>query len=183
MNQIQGPEDYTPPPPATQTPNQIAVDGGSVDATPTAPASTPTPTTPPSPTNPSQSPQSMSFFRFFIHHVRTDPQARLCKTPIHLSPITMISDSCLLTTNDSRGITFPVPDIDRSCHIVALPLDGICGCDLFFHLVATDHKISTSRKIKWLEQGIRCRSDRSAAVRCPLYVFSPPTSFLFYFYL
>lgn len=78
VNQIQGPEDYTPPPPpAAQTPNQIAVDGGSADATPTAPASTPTPTTPPSPTNPSQSPQSMSFFRFFIHHVRTDPQARL----------------------------------------------------------------------------------------------------------
>lgn len=107
IHQIQRPEDYTPPAPspaaaipplaATQrTPS--ATDGIARQAlmATTAMSNLPSiPTSAPAPTPTTQQPTTLvqaannspptTFFAFFIHHVRTDPQARMCKsTPLTL---------------------------------------------------------------------------------------------------
>jgi hypothetical protein len=74
VNQIQGPENYTPPIPAAAAPL-------AVPSAPSGDASLPTTaeaTNAQAATSTPPSPHSTNFWQFLIHHVRTDPQARLC---------------------------------------------------------------------------------------------------------
>lgn len=86
IGQIQAPEDDQPPaprpptPPPAPTPPQLETAPNAEDpATPstgdaeTRPLLPPTPPRPPTPTPP----PPPSFWRFFIHHIRTDPSARI----------------------------------------------------------------------------------------------------------
>ncbi|KAJ3571915.1 hypothetical protein NP233_g3429 [Leucocoprinus birnbaumii] len=71
--QIQGPES-PPPPPLPSPPPQATQPDNTTTSNPGSPN---TPATPPAPTQQRTNDPNSSFFRFFIHHVRTDPQARL----------------------------------------------------------------------------------------------------------
>ncbi|TEB33129.1 hypothetical protein FA13DRAFT_1627277 [Coprinellus micaceus] len=76
VNQIQGPENYTPPIPAAAAPL-------AVPSAPSGDASLPTTaeaTNAQAATSTPPSPHSTNFWQFLIHHVRTDPQARLWVT-------------------------------------------------------------------------------------------------------
>lgn len=83
VHQIQLPEDAVPAPqPAPTTPNPTP---NAAPPAPTGPNPSPSlPTAAATPILPTQVAQTtlpasqQSFFQFFIHHVRTDPQARLC---------------------------------------------------------------------------------------------------------
>ncbi|KAG5643798.1 hypothetical protein DXG03_009621 [Asterophora parasitica] len=96
VHQIQVPEDAVPAPtptpaapvgtpaplPTSTTPPPPAVPNTETTYPPTPTQSPGPPATPaPTPTRtpaPAPSPDQMSFGAFFVHHVRTDPQARLC---------------------------------------------------------------------------------------------------------
>ncbi|KAF6761571.1 hypothetical protein DFP72DRAFT_1041797 [Ephemerocybe angulata] len=86
VNQIQGPENYTPPtpPPPASTPSPTPTPPSTNASDPSLPTVMPTARPPPTPAPaaavPPPSPQSMSFWEFLIHHIRTDPQARLWVT-------------------------------------------------------------------------------------------------------
>ena len=80
IHQIQGPENYTPPPvpptqPATATASDIQPSLLPISYPP--PPATPTQTTTTTQSAATNNP-SPTFFTFFIQHIRTDPQARLC---------------------------------------------------------------------------------------------------------
>lgn len=87
IHQIQGPENYTPPSaPAVQSTVATASDTQlpllPISYPPTAtalPVTNPpsTSTTTPQPAAASNNP-TPTFFAFVVHHIRTDPQARLC---------------------------------------------------------------------------------------------------------
>ncbi|KAG6907134.1 hypothetical protein DXG01_010353 [Tephrocybe rancida] len=90
IHQIQLPEDVvTPPTPTPPTPESLPVqtpppgeanaEGPQLPSSPAPNNRTPNrpPPPPPAPTTPA-APESPSFISFFLHHVRTDPQARLC---------------------------------------------------------------------------------------------------------
>ncbi len=82
--QIQGSERAPSPPPrpapapAPAPAPPVQNSQSAPPASGTNPAPPATPATPPAPQQNNNDPNS-SFFRFFIHHVRTDPQARLCQ--------------------------------------------------------------------------------------------------------
>lgn len=88
IGQIQAPEDAvapSPPPAPTPVPaplppqeeTQPPTQENAVETLPTI-AITPPATQPPPAPLPAEAPRSESFFRFFIHHMQTDPGARLC---------------------------------------------------------------------------------------------------------
>ncbi|TFK39970.1 hypothetical protein BDQ12DRAFT_629095 [Crucibulum laeve] len=95
-HQIQAPESTTPTPVAAPTPTNTpptpltAADSpatypptsATLVTAAAAPTTTPirAPNTLPAPTQTTTAPQSPSFFSFFIHHIRTDPQAKLWLT-------------------------------------------------------------------------------------------------------
>ena len=80
--QIQGPENYTPP---SVLPTQPATETASDTQPPLLPISYPpppatnlTPTQTPPPQPAAANNPSPTFLAFVVHHIRTDPQARLC---------------------------------------------------------------------------------------------------------
>ncbi|KDR80565.1 hypothetical protein GALMADRAFT_61277 [Galerina marginata CBS 339.88] len=79
IHQIQGPENYTPPPPPVISPSPRAASAPSQE--PLLPVTSPLATTAPTTPNPTPQPANnsppTSFFSFFIQQVRTDPQAKL----------------------------------------------------------------------------------------------------------
>lgn len=122
MNSIQGPENFSPP-------SQLAP-----TALPTAPSvgAAPLVTATPNPL-----PQSIpattqtSFFAFFIHHARTDPQARLCMyIQTYGSPQLILA---------SRYYPFHFLDTDSSGYTLANSINDICRCHVLLYLASADY--------------------------------------------
>ncbi|KAF8967642.1 hypothetical protein BDZ97DRAFT_1802585 [Flammula alnicola] len=134
IHQIQGPENYAlPPPPTPAAPAPATTESSDSTQEPLLPLHSPMPiptdsTPSPNPTAAVQQPTILqaatdntpvSFFSFFIHHVRTDPQARLWLTlVIFLTFIVRVILSPLLSVL-FVAVTYSsiwLPQIVRSIH-------------------------------------------------------------------
>jgi len=124
--QIQGPEAHTPlaaPPPQIQ--NTTPPPSG-------LPTGTQQPTTVAAPT---------SFLAFFIHHIRTDPQARMCKD------MTTLLQFCL-TKSPRVNINYLSNTYHPRNH-VPTAFVNLCRQYVLFHLGPSNHPIRPSWPQQW----------------------------------
>lgn len=152
VHQIQLPEDTAPPPihstPPTTTATQASANTTTTPASvtrampsavgtmPTTIANPPSPATAPATTNR----QQQSFFSFFIHHIRTDPQAKLCKYAAFFPEAE--------AHERVRGHVVHFLICHSSGHFVSSTLNDIHLLDPFNNLVTSNHPIGAT----WKEQ-------------------------------
>jgi hypothetical protein len=89
-----------------------------------------------------------SFLAFFIQHLRTDPQMRLCAH----SPSTQERPITYLTHDRARSIR--ILDFDGPHHFVCDPFHNVCRHHVFPLLAAPDRKICAPRPGKRANEGI-----------------------------
>lgn len=122
---------YLPTPVPTST-SQAPAPSRLTDNLPTANADAQTP-----------APATPSFISFFIQHIRTDPQARLCRAHIFFqSPMILSTDVAQL----ARGDIVHLLNIYRPDHPFSDAFNDIRCRFVFVDMVATDCEICAERK-------------------------------------
>ena len=126
----------TPPPESTQEQSELVTASALTQPPPAITAPTPTPT-----------PQRESFWRFFVHHIQTDPQARLCEQYFYYHygwPKRLFR----------RDVDVILPYDYVSSHYDAFTAVVIHNGNLFLVLVPPNRQVGSTRKSGSFEQGV-----------------------------
>lgn len=160
-----------PPPPAPlPTPpvqaNQPAPPASTVNPPPTTPPTTAA--TPPAPQQPNNDPNS-SFFRFFIHHVQTDPQARLCQSN-HTHSFKNLKKKLNLFGCVYRGCSVHFSEYNSPRDSFTDIIHVFCGYNIFVDMVTTNLAISEEGTDEWVIDGLYYWHDGLSVGWCIMYV-------------